>query len=484
VSTVHCYTSITFSYLAKARVLAWSLKRFHSDWIFWVCITDRAPEGFTFDLDQEYFDHVVWGDQLPLNDVKGWLFQHDIIEVCTAVKGPVMEMLTKQSGADKIIYIDPDIAIFNPLDDLLAELDQNDILLTPHQLTPEEQAQAIVDNEITSLQHGIYNLGFVAIRNAGSGKLFAKWWSDRLQEYCYDDIPSGLFVDQRWCDLVPALFENVKILRDPGCNVASWNLSHRKIEITTRGEIIVNGSPLRFFHFTKIFGAGLNMVNKYAQGNIYVFELISWYKKWVQYFTSPQITKSWWHYGKYENGEPILKEHRLLYRNNAELRHQYPNPYGDEEFSFHRWLLDNVKEWKSIFVPDGGTGTGEQQSREILQQFIRRSRWSSQCHKTVQYLIENGIDDIIVYGAGEVGRTLVPIAKANRINIRCAIDRNPLLWGQRIEDVEIVSLQKAMEEEHHTYLIASFAFINEISQLIQSRFRDNEQLPIILTIMQ
>ena len=31
--TVHCFTSISFSYLAKARTLGWSLKRFHPDWV-------------------------------------------------------------------------------------------------------------------------------------------------------------------------------------------------------------------------------------------------------------------------------------------------------------------------------------------------------------------------------------------------------------------------------------------------------------------
>lgn len=481
-SNICCYTSITFSYLAKARVLAWSLKRYHPDWTFWVCITDREPEGFTFDLDQEHFDYVIWGDQLPIKNIKGWLFKHDIIEICTAVKGSVMRMLTKQTGVDKILYLDPDIAIFNPLDELLEQLDQNDILLTPHQLIPEEHNQAIVDNEISSLQHGIYNLGFVAIRNTDSGKRFAKWWSDRLERYCYKDISSGLFVDQRWCDLVPALFEKVKILRDPGCNVASWNLSHRKVEINTRGEILANGSPLKFYHFTKIFGAGLHMVNKYANDNIHVFELISWYKKWVHHFTSPCITESWWHYGKYENGEPILKEHRLMYRNSSELRQLYPNPYSDDEFSFHRWLIDNEKEWKFMFTQEEGLHEGHRQSREKFQSLVRRSRWSSHCCDIVKYLIHNGIDDIVVYGAGEVGRTLIPIAKNGGINIRCAIDRNPLLWSQHIDGVEIVSLQKAMNEKHHTYLIASFAYIDEICQLIQSRFDDKGQLPRILTM--
>ncbi len=48
------------------------------------------------------------------------------------------------------------------------------------------------------------------------------------------------FTDQRWCDLVPSLFDRVHIERDPGYNVASWNLSTRRIQILATGNIVVN----------------------------------------------------------------------------------------------------------------------------------------------------------------------------------------------------------------------------------------------------
>src|SRR4029079_6460495 len=58
----------------------------------------------------------------------------------------------------------------------------------------------------------------------------------------------GRFVDQRWMDLAPSYFD-VAIWKDPGCNVAYWNLHDREV---TRGAsgYEVNGGPLRFFHFS------------------------------------------------------------------------------------------------------------------------------------------------------------------------------------------------------------------------------------------
>lgn len=218
--TTHCFTSASFSYLAKARVLGSTLKRFHPDWIVTVCLTDREPKGFTFDLDNEPFDRVIWSEELPLANPKGWLFQHDVVEACTAVKGPVLRALLA-GEADRVFYLDPDIAVFGSLAPMVEMLDDASILLTPHQLTPEEDRQAIVDNEICALSHGTYNLGFLAVRNDAVGQQFARWWNDRLLEYCVDDRSSGIFVDQKWCDLVPALFDRVHVVRDAGYNVAS-----------------------------------------------------------------------------------------------------------------------------------------------------------------------------------------------------------------------------------------------------------------------
>jgi hypothetical protein len=63
-SLVDCFTSFSFSYLAKARVLATTLKRFHPNWRLWAVIADREPDGFSFDLDKEAFDGVIWADEL------------------------------------------------------------------------------------------------------------------------------------------------------------------------------------------------------------------------------------------------------------------------------------------------------------------------------------------------------------------------------------------------------------------------------------
>lgn len=335
------FTSITMNYLPKARILAHSLKRQHPDWRFHVCIADRStPE---FDLAQEPFDEVVWIEDLDIPNLFGWIFKHTVVEICTAVKGYVLWRLLNR-GAEKVIYLDPDIAVFNSLSQLDTLLDQHAVLLTPHLIDPEEEHQAIQDNEITALKYGVFNLGFVAVSNTREGRAFARWWRERLFHYCYDDLPNGLFTDQRWCDLVPALFDKVCVVRDPGYNVASWNLTQRHVSMSSDGMLLVNDVPLRFYHFTGYdAGIGFVMTQRYSGGNLLIDELWTWYRLQIEQNGQAAYGAAPWYFGTYANGEKIRKEDRLLYRSRLDLQRVFPNPFVTEtERSFYSWLIQNI----------------------------------------------------------------------------------------------------------------------------------------------
>jgi len=336
---VLCFSSFTFSYLNRARVLFGSLRRFHPDWELTALITDEPPPGFALDLAAEPFDRVVYASELGIPNFASWLFKHDLVEVCTAVKGPFL-LQACSSAADAVVYLDPDTALLESLAPLEAWLETDDVLLTPHLLDANDDPVAIEDNDVATLRTGIYNLGFVAVRTTGEGARFARWWNDRLLTHCYDDIPRGLFVDQRWCDHAPALFDKVKVLRDPGYNVASWNLSRRNVSVEKDGRILVNGATLRFWHFTKLGELGDAMTRRYAGDNFAVYEIWSWYKRQVAAATDPAISSRWWAYGVYRDGRPIERAHRLLYRARPDLQAAYPDPFGAGPNSFQAQLAE------------------------------------------------------------------------------------------------------------------------------------------------
>lgn len=338
--TVHAFTSCSFSYLNRARVLAATLRHHHPEWIIWLVMTDKEPDGFILDLDKEDYDQVLTAEELFGEETERWLFGHDIVEACTAVKGRASTRILDEPGCEKLFYFDPDIAIFNPMTPVEDLLNQYSIVLTPHQTDPDcrEDRVAIRDNEITSLDYGIFNLGFVAFRNDDEGRRFAQWWDDRLTDWCHDRLDIGLFVDQKWCNLVPCFFDSVKILRDPGYNVASWNLSQRVMRYDEEGIALINDVPLRFYHFTKLGPVGDVMTQRYAKGNIEIYELWWWYRHKVISFSDPSIPKGWWYYGTFDNGVKISKSVRELYRDRPDLTETFPNPLHTEGNSFYAWL--------------------------------------------------------------------------------------------------------------------------------------------------
>ncbi len=340
--SVHAYTSFSYSYLNRARVLADTLRRQHPSWVLWAVVTDEPPSGVELDVTKFGYDRILTARDLFGEDTESWLFSHDVVEACTAVKGEALLRILADETAEKVLYFDPDIAVFNSLSPLADLLDAHSIVLTPHQITPDKvtNPRAILDNEVTSLGFGVYNLGFVAVRKDRTGLDFARWWADRLHDWCHDRRDIGIFVDQKWCDLVPCFFDNVKVLRDPGYNVASWNLSQRKLSFDQHGTIMVNGHPLRFFHFTKLGAIGDLMTQRYAADNFEVYELWRWYRNAVKSCTITEIPDRWWHYATFDNGIEISKSVRVLFRERTDLRaaFRYPQQTGD---GFYGWLVAN-----------------------------------------------------------------------------------------------------------------------------------------------
>lgn len=310
---VACFTSASYSYLDRVRTLFETVREFHPDWQNWLCLVDEEPPGFEIDFSNENFDCVVKIEELGIDECMSWAFQHDVVELCTAVKGPMLNYMLAQ-GIDKVIYLDPDTALFGPLTEVLSLLDVHSAVLTPHQIDPDTDRTAILDNEIGSLKYGIFNLGFVAVRNVEAGRAFARWWRDRLLQFCYDDVPAGLFTDQKWCNHAPVFFPDIAILRHRGYNVASWNLSQRPIIIKKNGEITAGGDSLKFFHFTKITHVGEIMLERYAGGHEDVFELMQWYRQRLICHAVSGIPTGWWHFGTYTDGAPISRESRLEHR--------------------------------------------------------------------------------------------------------------------------------------------------------------------------
>jgi hypothetical protein len=235
-------------------------------------------------------------------------------------------------------------------------------------LDSEQSKSAIKDNEISALKHGVYNLGFFAARTSGQGFDFIRWWADRLRLFCCDDIPGGLFTDQRWCDLAPAFFSGLYIVRDRGCNVATWNIANRQLSKDNEGVFFVTETPLRFYHFTGYdSGDGFGMLMRYASSQTVAHELWGSYGKDLLVEGQGDARYRGWLYGQFENGESITLEARRIYKARQDLQRVFPDPYSNlVEPCFLSW-------WKAEVAQGNlaGLNTVRIKKRNVVRQITK-----------------------------------------------------------------------------------------------------------------
>lgn len=339
---ISVYTSCSINYLPKARALADSLKEHHPDAIIILCLNDVTPSWL--DLKREPFDHIWQPADLGYTDA--WIFTHNVMEICTAVKGRALCRMLDEIEADLYLYMDPDVYVYANLAPIADYMGDAEIGLVPHITKPEETELGVEMTEMSVVAHGTYNLGHLVIRNKPAGRAFAKWWDERLTKYCYDDKEYGLFTDQRWCDLAPALFDNVRILRQPNMDVASWNIFGRIVEhggADAASPFIVDDYPLLTYHFSGTGPSGTHRRVReiFAPSSGPIAEIERDYEEAIRQRGQETLEKFPYGGDFFENGVKVTPESRHLFRKNADLQAAFPHPFEVRGYSYYQWLSEH-----------------------------------------------------------------------------------------------------------------------------------------------
>lgn len=239
-------TIIARNYLAQARVLAESFSANHPGGKCVLLVVDDE-DGLVGDVGEPFT--VVNVADLEVEEFDRMKAAYGVTELSTAVKPWLLRyMLKHYDTGGGVAYLDPDIQLFSRMLELEEALSTSSLVLTPH-LTAPIPRDGHTPAEANILTAGTYNLGFIGLKGTEQSQELLDWWGERLVRDCVIDPERGLFVDQRWVDLIPGLFPDFVALRNPGYNVAYWNLPARTVTETGSG-FEVDGQPLRFFHFS------------------------------------------------------------------------------------------------------------------------------------------------------------------------------------------------------------------------------------------
>lgn len=355
-------TIVAKNYFSHARVLAASLREHQPEVPLFVLLADEV--GGCFDPAAEPFQ-LLRPDEMAIPQLSGFLFKYSRQQVVTAAKPYLLTYLLNQ-GYDRVIFLDADILILDTLASLWKEMSRHEFVLTPHLLGPPDGGN-IPMRELNILQSGVCNGGFVGVTDSPSSRMLLNWWKDRVYDYCYYAIEEGAVYDQRWLHLVHS-FAETHLLRDPGVNVAYWNLPERRVSLGPGGRVLVDGGPCRFFHFSGFDPDRPDAVTRYSDRLIMdnvgpAAALFDRYRKLLE-SAGYHETKTWpYAYGFFDNGVPIPDVARQLgWAHRGEMDH-FGDPFQTvAKTSFFRWLNGGTKREPSArgeVTASGGDVAGE-----------------------------------------------------------------------------------------------------------------------------
>jgi hypothetical protein len=239
------FTIASRNYIAHYRVWRQSIARFHPEARIVLVLVDEPMDGDDLSVD----DEVILARDIVGSDFVDMAVRYDVMELNTAVKARSFRYIFDQLKAEQVVYLDPDIVLYAPLDCVLEPFARGaSAIVTPHVLQP--LLDEFCPNDTHLLLSGTFNLGFLALAACPETFAFLDWWSKRLRFQCLSAVSDGLFTDQKWCDLLPSFMPALAIDRHAGANVAYWNLHQRPISRAANGDWSAAGERLLFFHYS------------------------------------------------------------------------------------------------------------------------------------------------------------------------------------------------------------------------------------------
>jgi len=347
------FTICAKNYIGLAKILEESLKQHNPECNFLIFVADEFDNNE--DIKKLPSNVIIARTVLNINKAKwdDFSFKYNLTEFCTAIKPYCFLYLFDNKQYDTFIYLDPDIYFFNSLAPVYDALSIHSIVLTPHILNIDARDNG--ENTLDAiLSAGVFNLGFLALKNDMCSKKMILWWCHQLDDKCFIDNFDGYFTDQKWMNFLPIFFNDnaLHIIRHKGLNVAPWNYYEREIIIQDnctfgvryRGDTSSSIDDLIFVHYSgydyNAFKEGIVIQNNILQLPDYndikqiTGVYISSIKEQKDIFDTYIYLR--YTYNFFENGVPIDKFHRRIYRGLTAKDKDFPNPFsakgGDSYF--------------------------------------------------------------------------------------------------------------------------------------------------------
>lgn len=349
------FTIVAYNYLGSALTLGKSIKDNDGNCDFIIFIADKKRN----DIEVECDGRIIYAEDVGIEEYEEMAFKYDVTEFATSIKPFCIEYLFDKYDYSKVIYMDPDIYVYESLKGIYERLDVADALLTPHILNG---TSAIVDIEVGLMHSGSFNLGFFGVKNSVNGKAIVRWWADKLKKYSYSHAKKGFYTDQKWMNIAIAEFEGIEVLRDYAYNVAWWNFNERVISSDSGKPYTKQDSeikPVVFFHFSGYKPGKKESISKSSsyyglENKADIEEIFEFYNKYLKASNYKKYSSISYGYLCYSNGMIISRLNRRLFGRLIEEGRYFENPFnatGELYLMFKKnGMLSNSKDYSETMI--------------------------------------------------------------------------------------------------------------------------------------
>jgi hypothetical protein len=238
---VYC-TCFDLNYLSRGLALYHSLQRHAPGSRLWVLCLDQACD--------ELLTRLALPNLVPISltdfeaadpEIAATRSNRSLVEYYfTCSPAWLLYVLQQEASSEWVTYLDGDLFFFDSPEKIFGELEKAAFGIIPHRYTPEIEHMR---------RYGVYNVGWVGVRNDPDGSAALKWWREKCIEWCYDYVDGDRFADQGYLQELSTRFPRVRVIENIGANLAPWNIGNYGVEYRDDKVLIDSTYPLIFFHF-------------------------------------------------------------------------------------------------------------------------------------------------------------------------------------------------------------------------------------------
>jgi hypothetical protein len=238
---VYC-TCFDRNYLSRGLALYRSLQRHAPASRLWVLCLDQASHALLVERALPNLVPVALSDfEAADPELAATRSNRSLIEYYfTCTPAWLLHVLGREGSSEWVTYLDGDLFFFDSPEAIFGELANAAFAIIPHRYAAAIQHMR---------KYGIYNVGWVGAQNGPDGLAAVRWWRQSCIEWCYDHVDGDRFADQGYLQVLAARFPRVKVIENPGANLAPWNIGNYRVAFRNGKVLIDRIYPLIFFHF-------------------------------------------------------------------------------------------------------------------------------------------------------------------------------------------------------------------------------------------